>query len=102
MTSKLAWSPSVLGAEVNRQRGRVLVDEAAEVAGHLLTPEMGLEVGFHMILPGHLLAAEQADKLGLAVHAKHGLCAGVKGGDPWNRRGTSWRQELWRDIRTFS
>ena len=47
----------MLGAEMNGERGGVLVDETAQAAGHLLAPDVGLEVGLHVVLPRHLLTA---------------------------------------------
>jgi hypothetical protein len=42
---------------------------------------VGLEVGLHVVPAAHLLAAEQADELGLPVGAQHCLGTGLKGGD---------------------
>ena len=79
-------SSSVLCAQVNGQRRGILVDEAAQAAGHLLPPKMGFEMRLHMILPRHLLVAEQADELGLPGLPQHRLGAALKGRHPWNSR----------------
>ena len=81
----------MLGAEMNGERGGVLVDETAHPAGHLLASEVGLEVRLHVVLPRHLLAAQQAHKLGLAVRSQHSLSAALKGGNPWNSGKKGWK-----------
>ena len=74
----------MLGAEVNRERRGILIDETAEAAGHLLAAKVGLEMGLHVVLARHLLPAEQARKLSLAVGPQRRFRAVFKRGNACN------------------